>query len=72
VALPGKKIEELSFQPLSGGSGMIGLPGDFTPPSRFIRHVDLKKIDFVTPKELSRAPLDKDKKQDIEDVTPGK
>ena len=23
--------------PLGGGSGMLGLPGDFTPPSRFIR-----------------------------------
>jgi choloylglycine hydrolase len=39
VALPGKKIEELDFKPLGGGSGMIGLPGDFTPPSRFVRAV---------------------------------
>lgn len=39
VALPSKKIEELDFAPLGGGSGMIGLPGDFTPPSRFIRAV---------------------------------
>jgi choloylglycine hydrolase len=39
VALPGKKIEDLNFKPLGGGSGMIGLPGDFTPPSRFIRAV---------------------------------
>ena len=37
VALPGKKIGELDFKPLGGGSGMIGLPGDFTPPSRFVR-----------------------------------
>ena len=28
VALPGKKIEDLNFKPLGGGSGMIGLPGD--------------------------------------------
>lgn len=39
VGLPGKKIENLDFKPLGGGSGMIGLPGDFTPPSRFVRVV---------------------------------
>ncbi len=39
VALPAKKIEEMDFKPLGGGSGMIGLPGDFTPPSRFVRAV---------------------------------
>ncbi len=39
VALPDKKIEDLKFAPLGAGSGMIGLPGDFTPPSRFIRAV---------------------------------
>jgi len=39
VALPEKKIEDLNFAPLGAGSGMIGLPGDFTPPSRFIRAV---------------------------------
>lgn len=39
VSLPGKRIEELELRPLGAGSGMIGLPGDFTPPSRFIRAV---------------------------------
>lgn len=39
VALPDKKIDDLNFAPLGGGSGMIGLPGDFTPPSRFVRAV---------------------------------
>jgi len=43
VALPAKKIEELNFKPLGGGSGMIGLPGDFTPPSRFVRAVAFSK-----------------------------
>lgn len=37
VAIPDKKIENLDFAALGGGSGMIGLPGDFTPPSRFVR-----------------------------------
>lgn len=27
----------VTFSPLGGGSGMLGLPGDFTPPSRFVR-----------------------------------
>jgi choloylglycine hydrolase len=43
VALPGKKLEDLNFKPLGGGSGMIGLPGDFTPPSRFVRAVAFSK-----------------------------
>ncbi|MBX7164867.1 MAG: choloylglycine hydrolase family protein [Pirellulales bacterium] len=144
VALPDKQIDELDFRPLGGGSGMIGLPGDFTPPSRFVRavafaksarptdtgaetmyellrildnfnlplgaaegegagntkgmrsatiwttgydtknlvmqyhtqhnrrvrQVDLKKIDFAGLRDLVRLPLDKQKSQDIEDVTP--
>jgi choloylglycine hydrolase len=39
VAIPSKNIDEIDFAPLGGGSGMIGLPGDFTPPSRFVRAV---------------------------------
>ena len=39
VALPAKSIDDLEFGALGGGSGMIGLPGDFTPPSRFVRAV---------------------------------
>lgn len=49
VALPGKKIEELDFKPLGGGSGMIGLPGDFTPPSRFVRAVAFTQTARPTP-----------------------
>jgi choloylglycine hydrolase len=145
VALPGKKIENLDFTPLGAGSGMIGLPGDFTPPSRFVRAVafsktarptengeetvyevfrildnfnvplgaaegsghqqstegmrsatiwtsvtdtknrvlyyhtqhnrrvrmiDLKKIDFESLREVVHLPLDREKRQDIEDITP--
>lgn len=39
VALPDKEINDLDLSPLGAGSGMIGLPGDFTPPSRFVRAV---------------------------------
>lgn len=30
-------MDQLQFSPLGAGSGMIGLPGDFTPPARFVR-----------------------------------
>ncbi len=33
----GKKWGDLEITPLAGGSGMLGLPGDFTSPSRFVR-----------------------------------
>jgi choloylglycine hydrolase len=49
VALPSKKIEEMDFSPLGGGSGMIGLPGDFTPPSRFVRAVAFTQTARPTP-----------------------
>ena len=39
VAHPPKKMEGLDFAPIGAGSGMLGLPGDFTPPSRFVRAV---------------------------------
>jgi hypothetical protein len=32
--------------------------------------VDLKKIDFTKERELVRLPLDKEKNEDIEEVTP--
>jgi choloylglycine hydrolase len=48
VSLPSKKIEEMNFAPLGGGSGMIGLPGDFTPPSRFVRAVAFSKTARAT------------------------
>ena len=34
---PPLRIDGESFSQLGQGSGMIGLPGDFTPPSRFVR-----------------------------------
>lgn len=29
--------KDVSLKPFGGNSGMLGLPGDFTPPSRFVR-----------------------------------
>jgi choloylglycine hydrolase len=145
VGLPGKDIGDLEFRPLGAGSGMIGLPGDFTPPSRFVRavafsrtarptasgeetvyevfrildnfniplgaaegsghegdtsnmrsatiwtsaadtknkvlyyhtqhnrrvrKVDVGKIDFESFRDVVHLPLDREKQQDIEDITP--
>ena len=39
VELPDRDLDSIDFKPLGVGSGMIGLPGDFTPPSRFVRAV---------------------------------
>ncbi len=36
---PSRNINGVSLAPFGAGSGMLGLPGDFTPPSRFIRAV---------------------------------
>lgn len=32
-----EQILGMTFKPVGQGSGMVGLPGDFTPPSRFLR-----------------------------------
>ncbi|WP_044201201.1 linear amide C-N hydrolase [Flammeovirga sp. OC4] len=36
---PSKTIEGVKFTQTGMGSGMVGLPGDMTPPSRFVRAV---------------------------------
>ncbi len=33
------RLGKVTLKPLGQGSGMLGLPGDFTPPSRFVRAV---------------------------------
>jgi choloylglycine hydrolase len=49
VALPTKNIEDLDFGPIGAGSGFLGLPGDYTPPSRFIRAVAYTQTARETP-----------------------
>ncbi|MCB4458413.1 linear amide C-N hydrolase [Leisingera sp. McT4-56] len=39
LSIPQVEAAGVTFAPLGAGSGMIGLPGDFTPPSRFVRAV---------------------------------
>jgi len=36
---PTRTLEGVDVTPIGAGSGFIGLPGDFTPPSRFVRAV---------------------------------
>ena len=38
---PAERLSGLAIEPLGCGSGLLGLPGDFTPPSRFVRAVFL-------------------------------
>ncbi|WP_374547546.1 linear amide C-N hydrolase [Rhodoblastus sp.] len=35
--VPPITIDKTVFQPIGQGNGMLGLPGDFSPPSRFVR-----------------------------------
>ena len=41
-----------------------------TQHNRRVRTVDLKQIDFSKLTRLKRQPLDKEKREDMEDVTP--
>lgn len=41
TGVPKLDLNGFSIRPAGQGSGMLGLPGDFTPPSRFVRFVAL-------------------------------
>ncbi|MBS0624159.1 MAG: linear amide C-N hydrolase [Verrucomicrobia bacterium] len=45
-------LGDLLVQPTGSGSGLLGLPGDWTPPSRFVRTVLMKYMSQV-PKDRS-------------------
>ncbi len=40
------KLGSITLQPFGQGSGMLGMPGDFTPPSRFVRAVAFSQSVF--------------------------
>ena len=42
--VPELTIEGTTIAPLGEGTGMLGLPGDFTPPSRFVRAVAFSAV----------------------------
>jgi choloylglycine hydrolase len=45
---PTKKWGELEITPLAAGSGLLGLPGDFTSPSKFVRAAALSQTSRPT------------------------
>src|SRR6201999_1968042 len=52
--VPAVKLGSMSLQPFGAGSGMLGLPGDFTPPSRFVRAVAFVNT-MIAPKDAAEA-----------------
>jgi len=40
------KVGSVTLKPFGQGSGMLGMPGDFTPPSRFVRAVAFSQSVF--------------------------
>lgn len=41
--------DDVSLRPLGGGSALLGLPGDYTPPSRFVRAAFMQTSSPVQP-----------------------
>jgi choloylglycine hydrolase len=41
VNVPQRELHGMTLKQFGQGSGMVGLPGDFSPPSRFVRMVSL-------------------------------
>ncbi|MHC1788360.1 linear amide C-N hydrolase [Solidesulfovibrio sp.] len=42
--VPQKELKGLTLHPPGDGSGLFGLPGDYSPPSRFVRMVALTQV----------------------------
>jgi choloylglycine hydrolase len=47
--VPPVKLAGVTLAPLGQGSGMLGMPGDFTPPSRFVRAVAFSQSALPAP-----------------------
>lgn len=47
--VPPVKLDGTTFQSFGMGAGMLGLPGDFTPPSRFVRAAVFSATAFAVP-----------------------
>lgn len=52
--VPPKTINGLTLAPFGQGSGMVGMPGDFTPPSRFVR-ASIYSLSSITPPNADAA-----------------
>ncbi|HEY1779992.1 MAG TPA: choloylglycine hydrolase family protein [Roseiarcus sp.] len=53
---PPIKLGSVKLEPFGQGSGMLGMPGDFTPPSRFVRAVAFSQS-VLEPKTGDEAVL---------------
>jgi choloylglycine hydrolase len=53
---PPLKVDGLILTPFGQGSGMVGMPGDFTPPSRFVR-ASIYSLTTTKPDSLEEAIL---------------
>jgi choloylglycine hydrolase len=51
------RLGETVIQPLGQGTGLLGLPGDYTPPSRFVKAVALawSAVQVATPAEAANV-----------------
>ncbi|NQU16444.1 MAG: choloylglycine hydrolase family protein [Candidatus Saganbacteria bacterium] len=49
-----RKLEDFEIEPTGVGSGMIGLPGNWTPPSRFVR-LAFSGANILKPKDSTEA-----------------
>jgi choloylglycine hydrolase len=56
-AIKPTKLREYQIQALGDGSGMLGLPGDITPPSRFVRAAYYSNA--LAPMKTAQEALDK-------------
>lgn len=54
TSVPELKLEDGSLRQLGQGSGMLGLPGDSTPPSRFVRATALTQS-LIQPENAEKA-----------------
>ena len=54
--VPPVKLGSVKLEPFGQGSGMLGLPGDFTPPSRFVRAVAFSQSVFPSKTGRRRGP----------------
>jgi choloylglycine hydrolase len=54
VGVPERQIGTVNVTELGQGGGLIGLPGDYTPPSRFVRATVLRHT-VTTPKNAAEA-----------------
>ena len=54
---PGQSLDSVALAPFGAGSGMLGLPGDVTPPSRFVRMMSMASNGSICEALIALPPL---------------